>query len=285
MPLGNRLHRLVIRGCLIAGVVLLTAGVGPCEAKPPDQLAETTSRNPSPADSAKVPPPGPPKALAIDRIEAALNRIVTALEAEFTKPESADDRRRAEGDLDAQQSMAWWTPWIFIAAVFQAIFTYFGIRYVRVQLILTRRAVEDTRDASLATIRALEHERRKSRRELRAYVSISPGQIRFSNGLYIRIVQKNSGQTPARNVRLWARAFIRNTKIRKDFAFPKCPRVGGTVTIQPDQEYIIQAKVDDTNKDTVFFNVTSDYAKSKVFIFTESTYTDYTGRDRVTCAC
>ena len=33
MCLGNRLHQLAVRGCLIAGVVLLTAGVGPCESQ------------------------------------------------------------------------------------------------------------------------------------------------------------------------------------------------------------------------------------------------------------
>jgi hypothetical protein len=117
---------------IIAAVGLIL--VGPTEGKAVTALPE----NP-PANSAAL---AAPPALAPD-----IKRIAGALEAEARKPPSDYDRRNTE----AQENVAWWTPWIAIVATIEIIITALGVGLVGATLFHTKRAA----DAAEKTVRAM----------------------------------------------------------------------------------------------------------------------------------
>ena len=86
MSLGNRLRQLAVRGYLTAGVVLLTAGVGPCDAQTLDQQNDSKTGQPNSTREEGQPESraDPSYPLAIQNL---LNRIVHALEAANANPE------------------------------------------------------------------------------------------------------------------------------------------------------------------------------------------------------
>ena len=249
-----------------------------------NQPGQATGGDPSAADIQDEPPPEV-SPLANSTIVSVFERIATALEAIGTNPKTKREEKRAETDLKAQTDMAFWAMWVFIAAAIQAVITAIGIYYVRNTLKATRDAVAETKAATAVTATAVSDARRNAERELRAYFAVVPGPLRISDGLYVRLIQSNVGQTPARNVRLWAQAVIRPTDLPKNHKFPKLPRVGGTTVVHPNQSFFAQLTTVGTDKNSNYSNIVNQDAKCRLYVFAEVTYEDYTGRERRARAC
>lgn len=119
------------------------------------------------------------------------------------QPEVAlDPLERA--DLTAQQAMA-------IFAGLQLLLTFGGLVYIRWTLKATREAVKEARDATGLAETAFANQHENARRELRAYVSVDlekAGPWQIARKPAIRIVIRNTGQTPARNLRAFAKVGI-----------------------------------------------------------------------------
>ncbi|QIS94691.1 hypothetical protein FQ775_24185 [Nitratireductor mangrovi] len=106
------------------------------EPEPAGQQQEATSarqENPAPE------PDNTPDLLpAIQGIEAAIRDLI----AEEDKIAAEEARRRDKADLEAQESMATWTFWMFIAAAVSALLTAIGVVLIWRTLIHTRDAAQ-----------------------------------------------------------------------------------------------------------------------------------------------
>src|SRR3990167_6553809 len=54
--------------------------------------------------------------LILEAIKNEIERVTRVLEANIDKPKSPDEEDRAKSDLRAQEEMAHWAKWLFIAA-------------------------------------------------------------------------------------------------------------------------------------------------------------------------
>jgi hypothetical protein len=70
-----------------------------------------------------------------------LERIDKSIEALQPKPETADENRRAEGDLKAQQDMAWWAKWMTIATGLSVFVSALGVGLIVLTLRQNKRAM------------------------------------------------------------------------------------------------------------------------------------------------
>ena len=146
-------------------------------------------------------------------------------------------------DLKAQEDMAYWAMWMFIAAVFTFAVTSIGTFLIWRQVRLTRQAVEDTGEATKAmkdanriargAARSAHHRnlmnesrvKEAERRQLRAYVTAAETkaeQIQTANGIIweIQVVWQNNGATPALNVFANANITTFGGDLPGDFDFP-----------------------------------------------------------------
>lgn len=110
-------------------------------------------------------------------------------------------------DLFAQEDMAFYALLMFLAALATFIVTSAGTILIWQQVKLTRRAVEDTGEATVAMREANQIADGTAQRQLRAYVTTEDHDI---IGLYpsgpttLRLKVYNRGQTPAHKVRIWS---------------------------------------------------------------------------------
>jgi hypothetical protein len=138
-------------------------------------------------------------------VKGDVDRIAGALEAINKKPASPDEKRNA----DAQESVAWWTPWFLGVAFLEMLITATGVVLVYGTLRYSRRLFEDQKLATKAAQDAVE----TSRAQVRAYLTIDSanfnvvavvgGEDGDKSHPIIKIMVVNSGQTPAKNF-VWA---------------------------------------------------------------------------------
>lgn len=101
--------------------------------------------------------------------------------------------KQAEYDLKAQQDMSAWALGMLIATVWLTVITLFGVYFVWRTLLATQDMARETREIGEA--------------QTRAYLSIESATVIDEKGYFtkIRIVIKNTGMTPARNVLIKAK--------------------------------------------------------------------------------
>lgn len=107
-------------------------------------------------------------------IKAAIRDLV----AEIGAPESAEEKQRGDRDLQAQEDMAYWAKWMFLATLGTIVIAGVGIYYVRKTLMESRRI---------------------GQAQVRAYIGIKSADIYFTSELAIPIVEitaVNTGQSP-----------------------------------------------------------------------------------------
>lgn len=120
--------------------------------------------------------------------------------------ESAREDQRSGYDLKAQENMASWAWWLLMTSVATVFVAGVGIYYVRATLVETRRAVH---------------------KELRAYISFTPIHTDFASvkvigqqysrlfdgkiTIFMRSALKNTGQTPATDVRVGLECYTCDT--------------------------------------------------------------------------
>lgn len=146
---------------------------------------------------------------AIQGIESAIRELVT----DEGKIAAEEDRRRDQSDLQAQESMALWAFWMFIAAVASVVLTSIGVVMIWRTLLYTRdaaihagRAVDEAKHATAAaqeTNRVTQEIGIKQTRANIAYLDYEindSSHMSYTDDTAVRLVFKNFGQSPARDV-------------------------------------------------------------------------------------
>ena len=105
-------------------------------------------------------------------------------------------------DLIAQEDMAYWAMWMFLAAVATFLVTSIGTFLIWRQVKLTRQAVEDTSEATEAMRGANKIAEDTAKRQLRAYMGIrkyelEPYELGEAGTGRFLIAMTNFGQSPA----------------------------------------------------------------------------------------
>lgn len=150
------------------------------------------------------------------------NRAGLPYLAEFvaSNPEPKDSSERERRDLAAQESMSVWAFWMMAFSAVGIVVTSIGTFFLLWQILLTRKAVEDTCEATEAMREANKIARENSEKQLRAYVCVKTARILedpWSDKLHaIQIQLYNNGSTPAEitNVMLEAN-WIQETEVNK----------------------------------------------------------------------
>lgn len=173
-------------------------------------------RNSSPTDNL-----GP----ALARIEEGIKSVASAIEATQADPYAKADQKRGDSDLKAQQEMARWAFWMFIAAAASVFLTGVGVFLIWRTLKATRDTLKEARRTTDTAIKAAEtaeftnkiaeatvdETRVSNERQLRAYVHVANASMDASSNPIIRFTIKNHGQTPAKNLSVIIRTVIQKS--------------------------------------------------------------------------
>ena len=143
-----------------------------------DPVYQHTHAQPRTADSHKHPeyeiePPD------LSSIESRLDGISSAVETLKDNPESKQNKQRAENDLKAQQEMAKWAFWMFVATAAAVVLTLVGLVLIWRTLRHTKRAadytgtmVTQTKDATEAALTTAETTKQALELSERPYIYI-----------------------------------------------------------------------------------------------------------------
>lgn len=144
-----------------------------------------------------------PKPVDLTPIQKGIEGVAGAIQSLKDKPESAEERDRANRDLKAQEDMALWAKWMFYASCASLVVGVGGL----IVVFRTLRHSEASTNAALAgldqTGQSIELNKQTAERQLRAYVSAFPHFIHsFSvDGRPTgKFIIKNVGVTPANGV-------------------------------------------------------------------------------------
>lgn len=140
-----------------------------------------------------------------DALSSAAGRSVAPNESAVSEPQTYSEQPDPYQlrDLEAQESMAVWAMWMFVAAVFTFAITSIGTFLIWRQVKLTREALEDTGNATKAMFRQIELTEQAQRPWLG--ISATPRMLkRTGNRLSVEIdiETSNLGKTPALNYQL-----------------------------------------------------------------------------------
>ena len=163
-------YKLLIAGAL-GLAMLITLGLGAFYGaiySPHQREYQTTTIN-----GGQIYPPSSPR-----NGLAEISGIHSVVESAIAEPQPRNSEERNDRDLAAQEAMATFTYWMFLAVVLQTLLAG---------------------GALLALLKDLSQNRRSGEAQLRAYVTIEPGGINEPENGQIRLpyVIKNAGQTPA----------------------------------------------------------------------------------------
>ncbi|MEQ8815104.1 MAG: hypothetical protein RLO51_20040 [Thalassobaculum sp.] len=132
-----------------------------------------------------------------------------------------------------------------------------------------------------------------ARKELCAYVYFTPGSLRLRNFFYAVVTTGNSGQTPARQVRLRIQAVYVTDAVMRTNSFPIEKSFKGNSIIAPNHSFIEYVKIDGIGeqdsglklKDIEFIKSLNGRNKDpKLYVFAEAAYLDVFGAERMTRA-
>lgn len=182
----SRGYRLSI---IVFGLTLLAFQVHSQEAEKP-----TLGRQPTAEDGSSVinaDHDGAPENYTelIEQIASELvgiKGVISDLEKKVNAPESADRTQRENRNLQAQEDMALWAMWMFIATILTVVVAAIGILYVRRTLLETRRL---------------------GQAQVRAYVVAKGGTFNVTEKCIEYLINfRNVGQSPATNCKI--RCFV-----------------------------------------------------------------------------
>lgn len=118
-------------------------------------------------------------------------------------------------DLTAQEDMAFWAMWMFVAALATFAITSLGTLFIWRQVKFTRQAVEDTGRATVAMEAQNELAKDTAQRQMRAYINVDACEIHLiDDGFILSATLKNCGQTPAYRVRIMGESFAAEYPLR-----------------------------------------------------------------------
>ncbi len=195
-------------------------------------------------------------------------------QAHYTDPKSSRDEWRTEQDLEAQREMARWAWWTMVAT-WVGVFLLFATLY---ESGVTARAAID----------AVELARLTSEQELRAYVGcmgiiIEPGQEGS-----IALVFKNSGVTPAYELRTWINYWWNAppSALPPDFDFPDFPEERPFVEGATPSVCVLQPGEDKTVYFPIYSTVFNEARAGQcaLFMYGRATYRTF-GTERLSQFC
>ncbi len=177
------------------------------------------------------------------------------VESHTTNPDAGYAEEKEQRDLIAQEFMALWAFWMAVFAGITTLVTFFGTILIWRQIILTRKAVEDTGEATKAMREANEIARSNAMQSLRAYVDIHSVNIVSPDpeiGRDLRpvdrelvVIVRNYGQTPAKSVCLkWASCIDSVSPLPNDMHV-----AARTVSIAPGAEIKVTRPITDNAAD------------------------------------
>jgi hypothetical protein len=252
----DRLRQLAVRGCLIAGVVLLTAAVGPCESQ--ESSVQATDQQPQPERIAvDANSQGAERGGDTERDNPKTDGAISGVppvnqmrgsESPCDSCQVAAEQRkeaREKADLDAQEIMAIATKDMAEISTWQF---WVGLG----SLILLFYTLWLTREANRAAIKSAKHAEEAvkvaqdtANRQLRAYVTRKNIEIKASGPLGNSIVDRyrftvkwiNCGSTPALRCVHKTNCDIFFGDLPVDFSFPDIKKPRETpIHIGPNQE-------------------------------------------------
>lgn len=208
MSLGYRLHQLAVRGCLIAGVVLLTAAVGPCDSQesagartdlPLEGSKITVALTPDVAvqdESPKQPiDPSPTQNQPPEQTTVEPEAREAPLSPTHPARTEHDERTTEDRDGGSGDSLFWGdgiAQWVMAITGIGAL----GLSGWAVWLL--KGTLDATRDAVRAADDAVTETRRIGEAQVRAYLSCEGGSYRVApDSLTCTIKLRNHGQSPA----------------------------------------------------------------------------------------
>lgn len=185
-------------------------------------------------DAATAPKQGGEVSLPVKQIPTPSEPAVAPGQAKTEQPDPYKLR-----DLIAQEDMAYWAMGMFFAAMATFLVTSIGTFLIWRQVKLTRQAVEDTGEATVAMREANEIARDTAKRQLRAYVA--PDHFDFNKiepgcPLRLRLWIKNFGQTPAQ-LNNWQTETVALARqpVEGDFTLAKLPTPPSRATLGAQQ--------------------------------------------------
>lgn len=201
------------RWCILAAIAGLAVGY---------PISQHASAQPGTAQDQAEPQEEAAPA-ASNTVEDSLTRIARAMEAAQADPASQREEQRSEADLQAQRDMAKWAMWMFFAALLTWFVTSIGTFLIWRQVRLTREAVKDTGEATVAMQEANQIADRTAYRQLRPYLWVAKSWIEMqSNDEPMALLElKNYGQTPALSHRGWTHSWLAEYPLRNPL--PEAP--------------------------------------------------------------
>ncbi|WP_018061915.1 hypothetical protein [Caulobacter sp. UNC279MFTsu5.1] len=123
-----------------------------------------------------------------------------AAEAQTARALAKAEETRAAKDLRAQEAMAEWAKWMCIVTGIQAFIGLASLLGLAFTVVFAKSSADDSGRSADAASQALEHTVETSKRQLRAYVSVQQSSCEVYGGAdpEVRVIFRNSGQTPAR---------------------------------------------------------------------------------------
>lgn len=163
-------------------------------------------------------------------------------------PEPQNSQERERRDLAAQESMSVWAFWLLAVSVFGLLVTSAGTGLLLWQIMLTRKAVEETSQATLAMNHGNEISRAAARLQFAPYVFFDRADIRrISPGKFIvDVIAKNFGQTPA-VITVGEATRLVEFPIARGVYFPAGGLSRNDCAIGPGQEIVIEANLTESH--------------------------------------
>lgn len=124
--------------------------------------------------------------------------IPAVAEAFLSNPDPNNGTDREKRDLAAQEGMAVWAFWMAMFAGATAVITGFGTFFIYQQVRLTREAVKDTSDATVAMLKSNEIAQLQQRARIIPFARWEPIAMKESR---IAVACENIGLTAALNVK------------------------------------------------------------------------------------
>lgn len=199
----------------------------------------------------------------IDRDRAGLPDTAERI-ASAPDPKNADEREKR--DLAAQEASALWAFWMLVVSSISAVTTIVGTGFLLWQIVLTRKAVEDTGEATDAMRLQNEQARQNAVLQFRPYMG-TLGAAVFNPFMKPEIVIdiKNFGQSPARIIF----QDFRVVHIARQEVDNQFKRIFYTIPVQPtahcdpghtqSRTGIIDGPINLLNGDQVFAELTQTY--------------------------
>lgn len=142
--------------------------------------------------------------------------VVAPLQTDVSQPDTKRTEQRAEEELQAQQEMARWAfPLLFVTSI-GVTATIAGVFYVKYTLDLNRELLIQTQNGVKAALEANKIAEEMAHKQFRAYLSVTNVSVKINQNVLrekhleqvlppscdVLIKYGNTGQTPARNVRI-----------------------------------------------------------------------------------